>query len=342
MNVGLDLGTHTLRALWREEGRLRARYCRSTYAVLPDSELQRRVLEQAGVRHARGEDCLVLIGDDAVQLSPLFHVPCLPLFPKGQLPRENPLARQIIAALVERLLPVPDTTDSLCCFVHPGRWTEPRESEHQLRFCSRLIEMRGYAPLPMPAGMALAYSELVDAAFTGLGMTLGAASCEISLAHQGRELASFSIPQAGDWIDEQFAQLGHNYCWDQSGRNSPNTAEAVVTKEGLRDSILRPTTWDAKLFADLYREFLARLMNETARRMANLPPVLHEHPSFAVIFGGGSTRIPGFEELASQFLQRTPLPIRVSGIRVSQSDYAVARGCLINAELESQTRRAVA
>ena len=342
MNVGLDLGTHTLRALWREEGRLRARVCRSTYAILPDSDLQRQVLDQGGVRYARGEDCLVLIGDDAVQLSRLFHVPCRPLFPRGQLPRENPLARQIIAALVERLLPVPDEPGSLCCFVHPGRWAEPREVEHQLRFCARLIEMRGYAPMVLPAGMALAYSELVDAAFTGLGMTLGAGSCEVSLAHQGRELTSFSIPQAGDWIDEQFAQLGHNYCWDQLGKNVPDTAEATIVREGLRDSILRPSSWDARLFADLYREFLARLMNETARRMADLPDVLREHPSFAVICGGGSTRIPGFEELMSQFLQRTSLPIRISGLRISSSEYAVARGCLINAELEAQTRRAVA
>jgi hypothetical protein len=341
MNVGLDLGSHTFRAVRQQGDELRARHSRAAYAVLTDSPAQRRVLEQAGIGYARCEGHLVLLGDAAAEYSQLFQVPCLPLLPDGNVPHDDPLARQVLAALVESLLPEPERPGEICCFTSPGASLgKLGPNPERLEFFAHLIRLRGYTPIPMAAGMAVVYAELVHESFNGIGITFGASSCEFSLAHQGREVCSASLPCGGDWIDEQFARQTDSYTWDSHGRQLLDLTAANGKREAFSGSLVRPIGRDPRLLAELHLELLVRVAREAAQRLASAPRIPHPHAPFHILCSGGVARIPGFRELAQEVFREIPFPVALAEIRIGYpSRYTIARGCLINAHLENRVPR---
>ena len=60
------------------------------------------------------------------------------------------------------------------------------------------------------------------------------------------------------------------------------------------------------------------------------------HP-VSLILCGGSARVQGFGNLFQRKLADSDFPVRIQKVRiVTDSDYSVARGCLIAAEIEQQ------
>jgi hypothetical protein len=57
----------------------------------------------------------------------------------------------------------------------------------------------------------------------------------------------------------------------------------------------------------------------------------------SVVCCGGTAKIRGFGNMLQQMLADAAFPLRVQKVRmVTDSDYTVARGCLIAAEIEEQ------
>jgi len=335
MNVGLDLGTHSLRSVWLNGDHLRSRRCRCAYLVLPDSGARRHVLSQAGIPFASCEAHLVLMDDAAVENWRLFQAPWVPLLPEGKVPREDPVCRQILAAQVERLLPTPPTTGALCCMVLPrGARPDTPAGEHGCEFLKRLVRLRGYEPLLLSPGMAVVLSELVDEGFTGIGLTFGAGSCEFSLAHCGVEIATASLPRGGDWIDAEFARRTQLYLWDSRGHRLLDVEQAAEARQGLT-SLLEPRTAAEELLCGLYRELVGDLLKVACEAVKSSLRVPRTLPPVFVVCGGGIAQAEGFITLFEQELARQSWPLQIAGIRAgSSSPYAVARGCLIHASLE--------
>jgi hypothetical protein len=104
MNIALDVGSHEIRSLRIDRGKLIARRCRAAYAVLDDTANHRTLLQQVAVPFATCEGQLLIYGDDADKVTQLFRIPCLELLPGGELPTDDPPARQMIATLIESLI----------------------------------------------------------------------------------------------------------------------------------------------------------------------------------------------------------------------------------------------
>lgn len=276
MSIALDLGSHSIRSLRPVGRQLHARNCRSVYSILPDNTEQRRLLEKAKIAYAACDDNLILLGEAAEELSRLFQTPCIDLLPGGTVPQSDPVARQIIALFIDALLPAPTMERQICCFTQSGHARAQTSFESRTGFVAHLIQLRGYVPRPLGAGMALIFAELVQEKFTGIGLALGAAGAEISIAHCGHEIASCSVPRGRVWADE-----------------------------------------------------LATLI-ATEPRVGRLTQRL------SIVCGGGTARTPGFCGLLRQQLYQHRLPVELGDIRLaSDSPYTIARGCLINAQLEA-------
>lgn len=339
MSIGLDLGARSFRSLRRGTNRLIGRACRSGYAVLPDIAAQRDLLQRASISYAHCEDNLVLLGDSAAEFSRTFQAPCLDLLPQGCVPREDPIARQISAILAESLLPTPQSEGEICCFTTPGRargmqmaGTDPAE------FFTRVIKLRGYVPRRLNAGMAIVLADLVQEAFTGIGLTLGAAGCEVSLAHCGVEVAHCTVPRGGRWIDEQIAQGAQSYCWDVFGNKRLDLDHASRTKERAAGGDAQASAEDRQRLLELYRDLLTSVA-ETMTREFGRALRLHNVPQpLSLVCAGGGAELPGFCDLLQRQLEVVEFPIRLRDVRLAreESQFTVARGCLVNAELESQ------
>lgn len=340
MSVALDLGAHALRSLMCRGDALRARRQRSAYAITPDVPAQRDMLRQARIGFANCDGNLVLMGDSAIEMARVFDVPALDLLPAGMVPTNNPVARQILAILVDSLLGAPQEADEVCCFIQPAQVVDSRDERAESQeFFRRLIRIKGFQPLAMTAGQALVFAELARDGFSGIAAVLGASGCELTVAHRGVPMFSRSIPRGGRWLDEQVARLCDMIRHDASGRVRNDVDQASRLRESARSALLSPTIEAERHLQFAYHDLANHLCGEILRSLEETPRIGELPAPVSVVFGGGLFETPGLADLVSQKLMAMRLPVSIRAPRVAQrGQYAVARGCLINAELEITTR----
>ncbi|HLJ09715.1 MAG TPA: hypothetical protein VKU82_00930 [Planctomycetaceae bacterium] len=337
MTIAFDPGAHTLRSLRRCKDRLVGRRCRSIWSSIPDNLSRRNWLAQAKIPHLVAEGHLILAGDAAFEAADSCDAVPRDLFADGDVPPSDPVTRQAIASLVEGLIPWSQHPREICCFVQSERPTAPGGvASHGARlsdFFTPLIRLRGYEPLPLHAGTALVLAELARSGFTGIGAALGASGCEISVVHRGNELAHGRLARGGRWIDEQFARRAKIWRRDALEELILDLEAARVRKEAV--SLEVPSGDDGRLIAALYKSLaaeLAEVLCETLAsdsRLALLPQPLE------IICGGGLAQTAGFVDCLADQLDSQHFPVALAGVQLAdEPEYAVARGCLIRAELE--------
>jgi hypothetical protein len=353
MTAALELGSSSIRSLRREGDVLKSRTSRCVYAVLPDSPAHQRLLEQCGLQFTTCEEGILLLGDGAYEHAELFKSPVLPLMVGGRIPKGNPLVRQLISSLVEVILPIASNRNEICTLTLPGGATidSSRDARSDLEFYVRLVKLQGYEPKIVPASQALILAELVDNAFTGVGIVFGASGCEAILAHRGDPICYAASDHGGDWIDRQLAKKLHA----PSVAADDDADNAATDQNFARESLLAITRRReqlksaATISGDDLTKHVELLLQETifelcdafsgelirSRRAKELPSPL------PIVCGGGLIETPGFGSILASVLQAANLPIQTQRPRlITRSDRSIARGLLISAELEATSRPA--
>lgn len=342
MTAALDLGSHTFRSLRGTNDKLVARSVRPVCVILPDNALHQRRLEKLGLGHSRCDAHLVLLGDAAIEFSRPFEVPCTDLLPGGVVSSHDSLSHQFLEVLLSAVLPQSAYPGEKCSFTQPGstlRGSSARQPSRvrQTEIFDRLIRQRGYAPNSVTAGEALALAELVESRFSGIALVMGAANCEITVMQGGHGLSHGSIPMGGSTVDEQFARERGDCCTDVLGRQVPNVAQARRDKEQFSNVLTAPASRDEKLLGRIYRQFVLDTAAGLARHLAKGQFPEFRQPT-TLVLGGGSATMPGVFEILAEHVQRPGFPVKIDRVQAATAPYAVARGCLIHAELEAQSQ----
>ena len=333
MTIALDIGASRIRSLRPQGTRLFGRAAPLTYALLPDSPRHRRLLDGGRVPFAVSEDRLVLIADHAVEFARLFREPIRSGLCAGQLAANDPLARQVVAAITDAVLPRASEPGEICCLTVPGG-VDP--DSHEAAFFARLVRLAGYTPAIVRAGLGLILAELRDAFFTGVGLSFGAATSELTIAHRGRQVASLAIGRGGNWIDAQLAEQEGCFLWDGTGQRHPDLDAVARAKTEHGESLLAPTSPRGRRLAALYQRLIDELCQHAAGILQQIPLMGMLPRPLPLVVGGGTARIRGFGEMLDASLQSAALPIALRPARlIYETDYTVARGCLIRAELEA-------
>lgn len=338
MSVGLDIGSFQIRSLRRRGEQLVARSSRSLFAALPDAPPYRELLEAGRVPFAMCENALTILGDNAAAFSQLFHVRPECLLPQGHLPTNDPVARQSAAALVEALLGEPDQPGEKCCLTLPGgEVPSSLATSREWEFFTRLIRLRGYAPQVLSSGMAAVLAHLVSHSFTGIGVSFGAATSEMVLAHRGIEIATCSSPHGGAWLDELIAEHMDFTTCDTTGAKILDVDQANVFRHSFETSVAAPHDETSQFVCDIHHELTDALVCSAAVEFAKQPQANSLPQPLPVVVIGGVARIAGFGELLRQSFQAAQFPLALCSIRLEVDDpFSVARGCLINAQLETE------
>lgn len=318
MSVGLDLGTTEFRSLRDSGGDLIARRCRTSYLVVKDTPGHRRLLENTHARHGTCGDDLVIFGDDAIDCGAMLDLPVIPLLRDGRLPHGDPVARQILALMVEAILPAVGSGGPICCLTVPGGYGLDGDTQSiDVRFLKQLVALRGYTPRLISSGLAIVLAELAGASFSGLGINLGATNCEFSVIHCGRELARCTI--AG-----QLAELSEAFPLEKQ-------LSEIGETEGRAESMT--SAWErncTRIVGDILTEARESLVSEGSIRLLQQP--------VSIACAGGITQSEGFANLFQKAWNRAGWPIRIGQTRLATNPhFAIARGGLIKAILESQS-----
>lgn len=343
MSIALDFGSHRVKSLRREGHRLIGSNLRCAYSVLPDSRSHRDLLEQAEISYVVSDAGLLLVGNAAEDVSKLFKSTCRTLLPAGQIPTHDPLARQMLGALIESALPVSGWSREskspapTCGFTPPGGTDlDGQGTRSDLEFFLRCIRLRGYEPRVVPAGAALVLAELVKESFTGIGMVFGDSGCEALLAHRGKPICDARTEFGGQWIDVRLAERQQPVAYNPSGDKYLNVAEMAQRKHSLRGSIAAPTDSFEESLADLLTQSCVSLIEAFGKAIKSSPRAAELPQPMSVVCVGGTTRVPGFDALMTELLQCLEIGVTVRPPRIiTDCEYTIARGLLIDAQLNS-------
>jgi hypothetical protein len=318
MSVGLDLGTTEFRSIRDSGGDLVARRCKASYLALKDTSGHRRLLDSIQARYGTCGDDMVVFGDDALECGSMLNLPVIPLLPQGRLPSADPVARQIVALMVEAVLPAAATAGDVCCLTVPGGYGLDGDSQSlDVRFFKQLVTLRGYSVQLISSGHAVVLAELSNAMFSGLGISLGATNCEIGVIHNGRELSRCTVASSlsdlkDDSEDGSLAELSAS----RAGRSE------------LEQCRLRTLT-------SILTEAREALDSNGALRLMQQP--------ISIACTGGIAEGEEFGQLFAQAWSQSGWPVKVAQTRFATNPrFAVARGGLIKAILEqglAQDRR---
>jgi hypothetical protein len=311
--VGLDLGATEFRSIRDSGGDLMARRCCASYLVIKNTPGHRRLIESIQARHGTCGDDLVVLGDDAIECGQMLNLPVLPLMRNGRLPSGDPVARQIVALMVEAVLPRSEEPGAACCITVPGGYgLDGDQQSLDVRYFQQVAALRGYAPRVMSSGQAIVLAELSSASFSGLGVSLGAINCEISVVHCGRELARCTVPSP----------------WDELKEGNVDSVGGAAIEESAESKRAWQHDCTRRLTAML-TQARESLVSEGSLRLIQQPT--------SVACSGSITQTEGFASLFQQAWSQSSWPLRVSQISMATNPrFTVARGNLIKAILESR------
>ena len=340
MITSIDFGCHSIRSARRSQtvkGQINLVDQRAEYVVLPSDEDCRQLLSQREIGFADCEDSIVVFGNKAADARWLSRKPCASLFHEGQVPKDDPPARQILNLLTKALLiPVTDQP-AICCFTVPGG----RSATDNLDFLSRLIRMNGYAPLHCAAATATMLAAGNETNFNGIAIVMGSESTEIAICRYGIEIATETVSVGSNWIDMELARQFKMQTWDEQGDCYLNLEGVRRWKHGPNIHLRNTVSEREKTLSRLYGVVLTRVAG-SVRRLLLQPQVQAKlgHERLTIFCSGGPTLIHGFSGALTERLVEHDIASRLTSVRVVDDAHtAVVRGLLIQAELE--VRRSV-
>jgi len=331
MTFGLDIGTSGVRCLYRAGKSLRGRRAPACYLALPGGSDEKLLLQRALIPYSVCEGGYVVFGENAIELSRAMKLPLIPVFPEGRLPKQDPIGRQVAATLIESVLPTPAGALSPALMVVP---------EDVARFAERVLALRGIKCTPIHAGAASILSELSDREFTGVGLAVGSSTTSLCVAVHGQSYVELTCPRGSGGVDEVFARSRGWYVFDHEGNRYLDVRKVARWREGAGVDLTNPQGDDQDLLRSLVREWLHAAMAEFTQRLEALPAARSARGATIMTVTGGPSRMNGFDVLVADAIRRAQLPLQVTEIRTAtSSEYTMARGALIAAELEQKVTR---
>jgi len=162
---------------------------------------------------------------------------------------------------------------------------------------------------------------LAASKFSGVGISCGSGLCNICLAFRSVPVISFSVPKAGDFIDDN--------------------AALVIGERVNRLRISKEKTFQLNGFTSdrahnaltvYYQEVIADLLGSLRERITSARKVPKLEQSVPMVLSGGTAMPKGFLDHFMKILQAEEFPLRLSEVRVSGDPlHSTARGALMAA-----------
>jgi len=323
--IGVDVGTCRIAVSRKVSGEVVTSRQLNAFFSVPYLKFTQEVLEKNRVNYFVDDDSLVIIGDAAAKFSVVMNSEIRRPMREGLL---NPLetkGQRVIQKILELLVQAPENLGESVCLNLPA---VPHTWRHRLTYHETILRdfftSMGYRVKTVNEGLAVVLTELAETDFTGIGISLGGGMCNGCLSYLSIPILNFSIPQAGDYIDDSVAAV-----------MSMLPTEVRLIKENELDLSRPPHNHVENALRIFYDEVSHAVLEELRKALLKsnkLPQIRQPVP---VVLAGGTVMPNGFLDRFRKIFAEFSFPIPVSGVKMAHDPLtAPVRGALIAADSE--------
>jgi hypothetical protein len=320
---GLDIGTSriVLATLNGEEVDFNLQL--NAFVDIPYSKMTEQMLSREHILHQVEGAHIYAYGNRADEFAKFLDGDTRRPMQGGLLNPTEPKNVQIIELLLARLCGKAAGGEKLCLSIPSA----PPDRDSDLIFHQRSVqaicEKLGYQARAINEGLAVIYSELKDANFTGIGMSFGGGMCNICVAYLGLPVLTIATMRAGDYIDHSAASVTgetpttvrlhkeNGFILDNGGGGSVDRALSVY-------------------YGDVIEMAATTLQNAMAdsKKLPSFPRPI------PIVCAGGTSMARNFLPRFKAAIEDIELPVRISDVYLAKDPLnTTAKGALVGAML---------
>jgi hypothetical protein len=323
-HIGLDVGTSRI-CLARQNGEAYNYQTElNAFVTIPFSKMTENVLRKATIPHTVLGPEIVVHGNESDKFADLMNMETRRTMTKGLLNAAEPeslsMLRQILRAMIQ-----PSADSGKLCFTVPAA---PLGAEDNLTYheatVKQVLQEIGYTVKSINEGLAVIYSELENTNYTGIGISCGGGLCNVCFAYLSMPIVSFSIPKAGDYIDQSAAAV--------TGERANRIRLVKEESFHLNGFHADKTLQVLGVYYDEMIQSLVGGMKEAFLNARNKPKIAKPIP---VVLSGGTALPKGFRDRFEKTLKESDFPFPISDVRLAPDPlHASARGALVAAMVD--------
>lgn len=329
--LGLDVGTSRIVLASRQDNDFTYDTQLNAFVAVPFSRMTENALRREGILFSRHGGDLIVHGNEAPRFADLLSTETRRPMTQGVLNPTEPEGVAVLRQIVESMTKPFAGTRPKLCFTIPALpvannlVNEEGFTYHEATL-RQIFSDLDYDILAINEGLAVIYSELEDTNYTGIGISCGGGLCNVALAYLSMPALSFSIPKAGDYIDQSAATV----TGDLANRIRLMKEEQFHFNGHFVDKLHQVLT----VYYDDVISGLISAMKDAFSNPKRLPKLTKPVP---IVLSGGTASPRGFRERFEKALRNIDFPLAISEVRLAQNPLtATARGALVAALTEMQ------
>jgi hypothetical protein len=323
---GLDVGTSrvVLAAKSGEEFVFQTQL--NAFVRIPYSKITEGVLKKERVPYTVQHGELVIHGNESERFADLLGQETRRPMRGGVLNPAEPEGESQLGLIFRALLGEEDGKGRKVYFSVPAA---PAGSNDGITYheatVKNLLSGMGYTVEAINEGLAVVYGELETSNYTGIGVSCGGGLCNVCLSYLSVPVLSFSIPKAGDFIDQSAAST--------MGELATRIRIAKETDFHFNGNYTDKVKQVLNVYYEDMITALVNTMKDAFNGSKKLPRLGRPIP---LVLSGGSAMPKGFRDRFEQVLRSSDFPIALSEIRMAEQPlYSTAKGALVAALSES-------
>ncbi len=320
--LGLDVGTSRIVVARTGDKKYRYEAQLNAFITLPYSKLAESLLQREEVFHeVQGSD-LVVAGNDAQRFAEIFHVETRRPMLNGVLNPQEPHSLSVVRRIITRLIGRATSEGQKIFFSVPAPVANREEglTYHEASIHQILTDL-GYSATPIGEGLAVVFGELAGSNYTGIGISCGSGLCNVCLAVLSVPVISFSVPKAGDFIDNKASLVTGELATRLRVQKEQSFHLNGLSGDRVQNAL---NVYYAEMI-----EHLADTLRATISSTQRLPKL---DTSVPLVLSGGTAMPSGFLERFEAAIRAKDFPLRLSDVRMSADPLnSTARGALMAA-----------
>ncbi len=323
--IGLDIGTSRIVVARKRDEDIQFQAQLNAFVNVPYSKLTEGVLKKEHIPYTVQDSQIVVHGDESEKFADMLKVDLRRPMTRGVLNPHETDSLDRIGQIVRLLVGEANTEASRVCFSTPAA---PLGEEENLTYhetsLRQILEGLGFKVTSINEGLAVVYSELESSNYTGIGISCGGGLCNVCLAYLSVPILSFSLPKAGDFIDNSAAAV------------TGELATTVrMTKEGSFQFNGHFSDKMHQVLGVYYDDMIQTLVGGLKEALSTCRTLPKAGRPIPLVLSGGSALPGGFRDRFEKTIRESNFPIELSSIRLAKSPlHTTAHGTLIAALVE--------